>query len=72
MSNNIIIPLQITQELRVRQQIIAKVNNEINLILKTYMATFPNDKVYKLNDDLTELIEIEVKPETSKDKESQE
>lgn len=57
-SEKIKIPASIVQDLRVRQQTIAQLTNELQLILKTFMATVQTDKVYQLSDDLSELIEV--------------
>ena len=56
--SNIKIPESIQNDVRQRQNIMAQLNNEIQLILKTFMATVENDKVYQLSEDLTELIEV--------------
>jgi len=53
------LPEIIVQELKGRQQVIQQMQNELSLILRVYMATIENDKVYQLSDDLTELVEIE-------------
>ena len=64
------LPQSVVEDLRGRQSVITKLSNEIQLILKTFMATIEGDKVYQLSEDLTELIEVEVPEEIEEDGES--
>ena len=61
------LPQSVVEDLRGRQSVITKLSNEIQLILKTFMATIEGDKVYQLSEDLTELIEVEVPEEIEED-----
>ena len=61
------LPESVVEDLRGRQSVITKLSNEIQLILKTFMATIEGNKVYQLSEDLTELIEVEVPEEIEED-----
>ena len=64
------LPESIHEDLKGRQDLISKLSFEIQLILKTFMATIEGNKVYQLSEDLTELIEVEVPEEIEEDGES--
>jgi hypothetical protein len=63
------LPESIVQELKARQQTMGQLQHELQLILRTFMATIEGDKVYQLSDDLTELIEV-INEEVKEDGES--
>ena len=57
----ITLPQVVQDELRKRQQDIVALTSEMNLILRIFMSTLENEKIYYLSADLTQLVETEEK-----------